>query len=765
MAVPNTFTSGTVISAAQMNENFAAVPTSADLASTATGKGAALIGAQGGATLNDLVVPAYKPLGVSNEATALNAAAAIAASNSMPVTLAAGTALVSSQVSVTATGGIVGFGPERSKITASHTDAPILRVGNGQNQKISGVSTEYATLPTDANAACLYIEGNLQFSELSNLRLTSGYYGIYAAGVSGISEFNNSWSNVRIRNWVHSAIFLNDGSGSSRINHYMSAVGVPSVLRAITVNNANGEWLRLNIERSTIIDAVYYGIIDHNVSFLGLNMEGITLTSRGFYDGVNSVSGAIFRRTGQGTGLAQTFFIDSCHFGAHMVDYQLGLVNTSGTTWRAYINNMGMQQKVASGLGINVGYRVYIEGGSEAPFHGNSYTVTAAGKDGSGNDYIEFTVAGVWTTPAPIASGADCITVSIGDQLNFCQPIVHLDGNSQEFAIDGLHLRDNRTIGATSSRRKNMLRALKLSAGMAGRVRIRRISTMGQRSAYSHFTEQQRVRGYSVSAGVATVTFANVHNLRADSPIHIIGAAKADLNGRIATTLTIVDRFTISFATAATDTTGALYVRDSAARVLLGTYSITNVERASGYATITTSAAHGLFGGDPSGVGLRVCIACSDTTYSTPTGDDALIVAVPSTTTFVVRDTDADSGSAAATGTVMLIEAGLASEAITEGSGSGDVIEYGEFEEYCTIVAVAALAAGGTVTNSDAVPGRYVVGRHRWSLVSYTVLSGSGSFAVSGTVSGTTQHQVTVANIGTGAATAVLKIRYRIDRS
>lgn len=737
----------------------------ADLASTAAGEGASLVGVQGGATVADVTTPTYKPLGVSNEATALNAAAAIATANLMPVTLATGTALVSSQVNVTATGGIVGFGPERSKITASHTDAPILRVGNGQNQKISGVSTEYATLPTDPNAVCLYIEAGSQFSEFSNLRMTGGYYGIYAPGTSGVSEFNNSWSNIRIRNWVHSAILFSDGSGSSRINHYMSAVGVPSVLRAITVNNANSEWLRLNIERATIIDAVYYGIVDHNVSFLGLNMEGITLTSRGFYDGVNVASGAIFRRTGQGTGIAQTFFIDSCHFGAHMVDYQLGLVNTSGTTWRAYINNMGMQQKVLGGLGINVGYRIYIEGGSETPFAGAAYTVTAAGKDGSGNDYIEFTVAGSWTTPAPIASGADCITVSIGDQLNFCQPIVEMAGNAQEFEIDGLHMRDNRTIGATSSRRKNMLRTLKLADGRSGRVRIRRISTMGQRSANSHWLEQQRVRGYSVSAGVATVTFSSVHNLRADSPIHIIDATKADLNGRVATTLTIVDRFTVSFATAATDTAGGLYVRDSGARVLLGTYSITNVVRANGYATITVSADHGLFGGDPSGVGLRVCIACSDTTYSTATGDDALIVAVPSTTTFVVRDTDANSASAAATGTVMLIEAGLASEAITENAGSGDVIEYGDYEEYCTIVAVAALAAGGTVTNTDTVPSRYVVGRHRWSLVNYTVLSGSGSFAVSGTVSAPGQHQATVANIGTGAATAVLKIRYRIDRS
>jgi hypothetical protein len=51
MAVPNTFVSGTLISASEVNENFAAVATIADLASTATGKGDTLVMQSNGKTI------------------------------------------------------------------------------------------------------------------------------------------------------------------------------------------------------------------------------------------------------------------------------------------------------------------------------------------------------------------------------------------------------------------------------------------------------------------------------------------------------------------------------------------------------------------------------------------------------------------------------------------------------------------------------------------------------------------------------------------
>ena len=109
-------------------------------------------------------------------------------------------------------------------------------------------------------------------------------------------------------------------------------------------------------------------------------------------------------------------------------------------------------------------------------------------------------------------------------------------------------------------------------------------------------------------------------------------------------------------------------------------------------------------------MGLRVAIRADDSCFTT---DDALILEVPPTMTFKVPNVGSDLAATADTGSVMLIEAGLSTGSLTDGTPFDGITRIADMDEYTAVVNAGSTAAGAsaqwTLTVQRADTGHYVV--------------------------------------------------------
>lgn len=654
---------------------------------------------------------------------------------------------------------LVGAGPDRTIFQQATNGVNGLKLaGLAQYLDIRGFTVQYTTQQTryDAVSAGLLLADGIEFSEVGLIVVRGACYGVRATSAGGhASEFNNRIYTMRVYGWWKAAYsFESAGSGSLHENLYASSVACPSVWRCLECHDFSGEFIRINLERSTVRDCVINLTTDHDVSFYGLHMEEISMIAKGFTPLDGSVSNALIRTTGAGVQKFDQWTIDTCHFGGYIV--APGGLTRSGTTAHAVLKLMGFQQKTISGHGIEVGDQIFIEGADTGTSNGYNgiQTVTAIGAD-----WVEFTVAGSPATPSDIASGSDCVTVSLGDNVVNAVSIFYAAGNAGKIHVGNLHLRDIRVIGATASRRASMLRLMRVDANSTcpAELYIDRISTAGQRSVNSHWLSPRVITGYKRVSNVSTFYFDRPHNLRTDTPLHVYLAADATFNG-VYTALTPVSRYAVSVTNAGSDKT---LTRDTATRAIMRTAQIASVARSGNYATITTTADHGLYSASTAdGVGLRVAIRADDSGYNT---DDALILDVPSTTTFVVRNVGSDLSTTADAGSVMLIEGGLASVTLNDQANMGGPITIGELNEYCAVINTGAITSLATAASTQNVQ-RADTTRDTVELIG--VQGRDGRLTYWGEVSATNQVQIKVGNPTAGSITpAVCVVRYRIVRS
>lgn len=637
--------------------------------------------------------------------------------------------------------GLKGRGQNRTIFSQGTDNTPGVS-SSGRFMHLSGFSIEAASDQTyaDTNGANLLLENTFTFSSVRDLWLLGGYYGIQCIGTGSAQQYNCTFDNIRVSDWYKAAWSYGNGSGSFYSNHYASAIGRDAVDMFLVCDNINSEFVRMNMERATVRDKVVSLSIADCVSFLGLNMEEVSIISKGSTAlNAQSLNPAFFFSSGRGTVTVRNWFMDSVHVGGYMVTS----LTRVGTTATAVLNMMEFQQKLASGHGIRVGDTIFNEGAADAAYNG-AFTVTAVTLDS-----VTFEVVGSPVTPAEIEAGADCIVISLGNTLPNSIPLVHLSGGAQNFVIDGLHMRDMRVIAKNASRRSTLLRAAKYDTG-AGRVFIKNLTFGEQLGAYTHWLEPRKVTGYSRTANVATMYFNRPHNMRADTILNVYGCtADASFNGKTAGSLTAASRFAVSFANVGAD---VALTRETAGAAIMQSLLVTNVSRVGNVATVEVSAAHGL---DP---GLQIAGQFADPTYNT---SNALVLSTPTDSSFTYRCEQADSASAADTGSIMVMEGGLATSTIEEGTPMVGLLELGDLDEYCGVFAPGAVAAGATGVNTYNVQ-RATVAR---DAISYRIIGGDSRLTYSVIVSATNQVQVRAFNPTGGSITPTpCEVRFKVDR-
>ena len=569
-------------------------------------------------------------------------------------------------------------------------------VGWSQYANIGGFTVAYPRPQTraDTESGAVTVTGGMSHSVIGELRILNAFHGIECTASGNFLEFQNTWESLRIHDcWIGMTVRGN-GSGSYHENIYIAAQGRTSVLRMLDILDFSGEFHRLNIEHANVRDVAINNSIAANVSFNGLHMEGLSFNTAGTtLDGASGTT--VYQTSGAGVQSIDNWSIDTCHFGPHIVAPS-GMTR-DGLTVRVALTLIPISQKYRGGHGIEVGDSIFIEGadtGTSAEYNG-AHTVTAVDSTSPGQSWLEFVLSsGTPATPADINTGSDCITVSLGTSVLYAIPLVTGTGAAGTVNINSLHMRDIRITGATAARRLDMIRFSR--SGVAMKVNVGNLSLTGQRGTHAFWTERHAVVGVARTSNVATLHFLRPHNLRSDSVLHVTGLTNTALNGVHAGGLTITSAFAVEVASTGSDIT---LVSDSGL-ALLRHAQIASVERTGKYATITTTADHGLYNSDSnegqSGIGLQVSIEADDATYSVT---NALILSVPSATTFTVRDEGADSVSAADAGSVQLIENGLNGDLERRDTGAaGGLFRCADFDEYCTVIASGSIATD-TVTS------------------------------------------------------------------
>lgn len=674
--------------------------TTSDLASTATDKGAALVSTPSGTVQNLFLARPTLLMASGDQTSILNAALSQARTDKKSLFIEAGARTVSAMVDASGANdtiaGMRGFGAGGTQITGSG-NYPIVDIG-GRYGDWGGFLAGYTNLMTSADtaAAALYSDGSLIFSNISGIVATNGYYGFYRVdGAPGAiqREFNNFWFTHRVQNWAHTAYVFGASSGSVHLNLYASAISSGSVWRGFECQDFSGENIRINIERTTFRDQVFRLPQAHDLSFWGVHNEEISLIGAGFNSNRSETSNAaLVYWTGAGIAQFKQWTIDSSHFGPLRVKS----ISISGTTATAVLSDYGMQQKQASGSGFIVGDTIYVDGAADAGLVG-SFVLTAVNPANAatteGRNTIQFTVpGGLPASPQP-ASGADCLTVNLGPSLLADVPFFFVDGAGDQMFVESVHLRDIFRGGSTPAKRRTMLRLAAFGTNSRGRVGFEKISTGGQRSVHSHWLEPMRVIGYSRTSNVATVYFNRRHGLRADTVLNIAGATDTSFNGRTGGSLTAVDLFTVSFASAGAD---VALTRDTAATAIMETARISSISRTSDILTITTTAAHGFVADGE--------ISARFSSGTVANFDNLLILDIPTTTTLTCRVPGADFGATADSGSLMLIEGGLSPSTLLSSSNPmGGITRFGEFDKYLAISPTRTINPGASVTSTETV--------------------------------------------------------------
>lgn len=622
--------------------------------------------------------------------------------------------------------GIFGPGAYRAKIRQDTANTKGVSVG-GRGQKFNGFSIIAASTaaPADSSSIGLSVDTEGILAEYADLVIDG--FNIGARVNSGVLEFNSIWRNIRVAHWYRAAFVFGQGSGSLHENLYASAIGVGSVLNMVETTDLSGEFIRLNLERSTVRNQAIRGTACHNVSFYGLHMEELSFIGSGFSAlRSETFEPAFYRTTGRGVQTIRNWTIDSCHVGGYIVDS----LTRSGSTATATLNMMGFQQKVATGHGIEVGDSITVAGANESEYNG-TFTATAVT-----TTTVSYTVSGTPTTPATVLAGSDCIVLGLGQSLATNVPLVKFE-SAGEIVIDGLYIRDTRVVAHTAALRRALFRLAHFV--QPGRLTIKNVGFGNQSGSASHWRAPNPLAGYSRTSNVTTLWFTRPHRLRTDAVLTVKGATDSSFNATSSGTLTIINEFAVSFSQTGSD---KALTRDTGATAYLQTAAITTGSRTSDICLVTTSAAHGL------GVGAQVAIAASDTAYDT---DNALVLSVPSTTTFTIRVAGADKASAAVTGTVQHIEAGIPGvNSFGFASGTGEFVDLDVLTRYCSIFAPGAITAGSTGAQSNNIQSAATT---RSRVLNVGILDPHASLIYSPYVSGTNAYSVRAMNPTAGSIT------------
>lgn len=623
--------------------------------------------------------------GVADDTTAVQAAVTAAKAAGVPIYDFGGTYKLTGTIDARCTvsgasqsddfKGIIGAGREATKFIQYTNNIPIFRF-SGRYFSVKGFTAKFNTVQTTAQTAgnVFDFEDWIFFCTFDDLLIQNGYIGFNSkdgakTDINGALLFSNTFSNIRFKDnrYIHWRFNASPegGTGNHMSNIYMGSDGVDRMYRGVErFNGFSDVWDQLNIEQTTFEDCAFYDTAGNSLTINSFHVEGCRFPC-------GSGQRSIVSTNGEGT-VRLDIGIDECFFGPHKVSG----ITRSGTTATATIDLLG---KDLGGHGLRVGDTIVVDGANEA-----AYNITATVTAVPTTTTVQYTVAGSPTTPATLATGADHITLALGAALGLSSiQVVRTRADSEIVELDA-RLRDVRVTSKDSDTRLTTFRLVGAEDDSKGRVKLRNLSLAGQ-MAHAHLPQAIDVVAIVRASNVATVYTRVPHRLRVGDTVLVDTTASG-----FAIPSGVVDvTGPHSFTYGSTGTDAPLARLTDGSQLLLKTFGSTNKARASNVATLTLNATHGL------AVGQRVRIAWIAGGY---TNVDAVISAVTSTT-ISYRNVGANESTSADTdAVVMVLDAGVSLQYLTE-PGAAKILEEADWlYSGCDALAFGTVNAG-TGTN------------------------------------------------------------------
>ena len=574
--------------------------------------------------------------------------------------------------------GIVGAGRNATTLVMHTNNVPIFRF-SGRYFSVRGFTAKFNTMQTTANTAgnVFDFEDMVYFTSFDDLLLENGYIGINSKNGEktdvGSCLFSNTFSNIRFINnrymhWRFSATGGESagGTGNHVSNIYMSSPTVDRMYRAVErFGGYEDVWNQLNIEHTNIEDCAFFDTGGDSFTISGFHLEGVR-----FFCGSGNRS--VVATNGRGRAKVD-LNIDHCFFGPHKISG----ITRSSTTATATVDLY--PDATVGSHGLRVGDTVVVDGANETEYNG-TFTVTAV----PSSTTFEYTVSGSPATPATLASGVDHMVASLGAAVStFDFQIVRANVMAETIELD-LRIRDVRTTGKNHAERNEVLR---IASGQepGARIKLRSLSTRGQlRNA--HLSSPASIVALSRTSNVATVYTRTPHRLSVGDSVYINSAAGSYLGA--ATVASVVGPHRFTYANTGTD---AALARTTSDVMFLKTYGTTNRSRSGNIATLTLGA-HSLL------PGMRIRVA-GVSGYTAGGGSAAILSTTATTISYLSAGAD-ESTTANTGGSVMLLDAGVSFELLTETSTSPVLVEADWLYSGCEALDFGTVNAGAAATQT-----------------------------------------------------------------
>ncbi len=636
--------------------------------------------------------------------------------------------------------GLVGDGIEATVFECTDPSIPAMRI-SGRYFWLIGFTARHTTIPTAAQTLgdVIRAEDWVFFAKFDQLQIENGYVGLHNTPGErvdiGASMFSCEFGTIRFRNnrYVHwidgdTGGATTGGTGNSARNIYMDSPGVDRMFRAYQrFAGFGGHIAQLNVEQTTFEDSAVYDTGGNGLLIDSLHFEGNRFPC-------GSGARAFVASNTQGALSIRGLNIDECHIGP----LKVATITRTGTTARVSFDFL---DKPLGGHPFRAGDTVVLDGADQADYVG-PFVVTAV----PSTSEIEFTVSGSAATPATVASDSEYITAALGSAISTLGiEIVKALADCEVISVDGLRIRDVRVTGKNSAARATTFR---FASGQAtnARVRINNLTVAGQ-MANASILGGLEIVGLSRTSNVATAYTRTPHRLRTGQMVFVVTGHSGF---QLARSITVASPVSFTYSSTGAD---APLFRASASSVLCKTYGTVTKSRTSGLATITLDADHAL---QP---GHRVRVANMSGSGGTFSGTDLSISGVAGRDVSY-KSAGTDEGPTADTGgVVMVLDAGISSQYLTEPSSSIVLEQVDYLLSGCDVLDFGSVAAGATATLVSTHYGARVGDR-----IDSNAVAQSAGLEISASVTATDTITWYARNMTAGAVSAVQAVRYQVSR-
>lgn len=612
-----------------------------------------------------------------------------------------------------------GDGASKSRILHTGYGEPVVRF-RGQFANFEGLTVGYVNpqYATNDASACLRLDGFSAHVTLRDLQFKNGGYGIRnISDETGYTAFSYTIDNVTIED-CNIGIDWVSGSGSRIENVYIANYGLPYATRAILERAGGSTWDQINIEHSNWRGSpvVFAG---DGTSVGLMHFEGNRLMNS---EAILSIASSAVP--------VQLFRMVNNYFGG----YAAASLTRSGTTATLTVDEWGDNQY--NGHGFAVGDTIFVQGATDALYNG-SFTVT-----GVTSSNLTYTMGGTPAADAVVnlSGGSDYISVNRTTAANVTALMQTENYNNPQLLVRSLMARDNRIIAAASGNRNGIL-AYNEFSGLRGNCTIDSVQ-LGSlfETNVGIYLAPIPVVAFKRESNIATVWSRQPHLLATNALVYF----QANTPGIYpSTNWTVLTTPTPYSFTIALDGSDVAFTREAGFGTVFPVSAfITSKSRSSNIATVETDRSHNLK------VGYKVTISrCSDGSFNSTT---AVVLSVPSTTSFTYRSVSSDAGSSAeSTGVLGVFDSGI-SEFLSTSTHYG-LKKFGAWTEQITALSSNVIASGSyDLTTNSLVAARIgdVV-----TLAPVDPATWNPELLVTGTVLANNNLVVTRRNIGASSVT------------